>query len=262
MSQVSKLAPKQEAYAHARTAGKRPSDAYRASRDTSRMATSTINANAKRLERKPAVKARIEQLRRESGVADKDPISTRARTREGRPDRKGGGQGEHTHGGAVAEMGRDGASGRFLPGNRFWEARASSGPAPRFANGEMLWAACVKYFEWVEDNPLYEAQMVTFRGAASAFPIAKMRPMTIRGLCIFLGISHRTWNEWKKDREDLLETIERVDSVIYTWKFDGAAAGLLNANLIARELGLADKQEHGGKDGGPIQVQELVPQHM
>jgi hypothetical protein len=53
--------------------------------------------------------------------------------------------------------------------------------------------------------------------------------------------------------------IERAEAVIYTWKFEGAAANLLNANLVARELGLADKAELMGRDGGPIRYQDLEP---
>ena len=41
-----------------------PSAAYRMSRDTSRMATATVNANAKKLDRKSEIKVRIEELRR------------------------------------------------------------------------------------------------------------------------------------------------------------------------------------------------------
>jgi phage terminase small subunit len=52
------------AFAQAVAAGAKLSDAYRGSRDCSKMATSTINANAKKLARKPALKARIEELRR------------------------------------------------------------------------------------------------------------------------------------------------------------------------------------------------------
>jgi hypothetical protein len=37
--------------------------------------------------------------------------------------------------------------------------------------------------------------------------------------------------------------------VIYEQKFTGAAADLLNPNIIARDLGLADKQDHQSSDG-------------
>jgi phage terminase small subunit len=61
---VTALTPKEEAYCEARAQGKGPSAAYRASRDCTKMSTASVNSNAKRQERKPAIKARIEELLR------------------------------------------------------------------------------------------------------------------------------------------------------------------------------------------------------
>lgn len=154
-------------------------------------------------------------------------------------------------------MDRDPQTGQFLPGNRFWEARSSAGPKPKFEGPEQLWEACSEYFEWIEANPLYEDKLVTFQGSASHEPVAKMRAMTIGGLCLFLDISFETWSEWRKSRTDLSEVISRAEAIIYQQKFSGAAADLLNANIIARDLGLADKTEHTGKDGGPIETSSV-----
>lgn len=137
-------------------------------------------------------------------------------------------------------------AGRFLPGNRFWEARSSAGPKPTFSNPDDLWAACVEYFNWVAENPLYADQLVTFQGSATHEPVAKMRAMTIGGLCLFLDIEDRTWRLWRDERPDLLPVITRAEAVIYQQKFTGAAADLLNPNIIARDLGLADKKELTG----------------
>lgn len=78
-----------------------------------------------------------------------------------------------------------------------------------------------------------------------------MRAMTVSGLCIFLDISQQAWGEYR-DRDGFGEVTSRVDEIIRTQKFEGASAGLLNANIIARDLGLADKSELGGAGGGPI----------
>ena len=149
---------------------------------------------------------------------------------------------------------RDKGSGQFLPGNRFWEARSSAGQKPLFANGEALWKVCVEYFTWVEANPLWEDHLVTFQGMATHEPVAKMRAMTLAGLCHFLDIDQRTWALWRASRADLIPVITRAEAVIYEQKFSGAAADLLNANIISRDLGLADKSELTGKDGGPIET--------
>jgi phage terminase small subunit len=61
---MSQFTAKEEAFAQAVAAGAKLSDAYRGSRDCTKMQTSTINANAKKLARKPGIKARIEALRR------------------------------------------------------------------------------------------------------------------------------------------------------------------------------------------------------
>lgn len=145
-------------------------------------------------------------------------------------------------------------AGRFLPGNRFWEARSSAGPKPKFENADDLWMACVEYFNWVTDNPLYADQLVTFQGAATHEPVAKMRAMTIAGLCLFLDVAPNTWREWRDARPDLTTIITRAEQVIFQQKFEGAAADLLNGSIIARDLGLADRKELSGPDGGPVQI--------
>jgi hypothetical protein len=119
-----------------------------------------------------------------------------------------------------------------------------------------LWTACQEYFAWVEENPLMEARIIAFQGAATHVPVAKMRAMTISGLCIFLDIGRRTWDEYRI-RQDFLPVCSHVEQIIREQKFTGAAADLLNANIIARDLGLADRQEHTGKGGGPIETVDL-----
>ena len=138
--------------------------------------------------------------------------------------------------------GRDNA-GRFVIGNRFWEARSSHGPNPKFSNPDDLWDACLEYFAWVEDNPLYETKGFAFQGSVTKEVFPKMRAMTVGGLCIFLDIARSTWDEWKKGRSDLSEVITRAEEIIRDQKFSGAAAELLNPNIIAREIGLADKND-------------------
>lgn len=143
--------------------------------------------------------------------------------------------------------------GRFAKGNRIWEAGLGRGNGhPRkFETADDLWQAAVGYFEWVESNPLKQDNLVTYQGTAHHEPTAKMRAMTQTGLCLFLGVSKETWHGWKNPahhlhRPDLMDVIEQIEAVIWEQKFTGAAADLLNSNIIARELGLADRREMTG----------------
>ncbi|NDV52121.1 terminase small subunit [Salipiger sp. PrR003] len=158
---------------------------------------------------------------------------------------------------------RDPDTGRFLPGHRFWEARSSHGRKPTFADADTLWEACVEYFAWVEGNPLREAKAFSYEGRVTLAELPKLRAMTISGLCLFLDIASETWRGWKTEghalyRPDLVEMISRVEAVIYEQKFTGAAADLLNPSIISRELGLAEKNEHSGPNGGPVEVRTLA----
>ena len=142
---------------------------------------------------------------------------------------------------------------QFQKGNKFWLARSSHGRNPIFSNPEQLRNACYEYFQWVEDNPLYEEKIFHSQGMITKDTITKMRAMTISGLCIFLDIDRTTWENYRNN-QDFFRITKEVEEIIYNQKFTGAAADLLNSNIIARELGLADKQqnEHTGVDGKPI----------
>jgi hypothetical protein len=138
-------------------------------------------------------------------------------------------------------------------GNEFWKARSSHGRDPIFKSPEELWEACQEYFEWVENNPLREERATQYQGVFVKGKVNKMRAMTIGGLCIFLDIDDITWKNYR-ERKDFFRVTKQVEQIIRDQKFSGAAADLLNANIIARDLGLkeATTNEHTGKDGGPL----------
>jgi len=127
-------------------------------------------------------------------------------------------------------------------GNQFWKARSKHGRDKLFESADALWEACCEYFEWVEANPLYEMKPFAYQGVVIQEPVAKMRAMTIQGLCLFLDITRETWYQWRK-QDGFSDIAAKAEEVIYSQKFAGAAADLLNANIIARDLGLADRSE-------------------
>jgi hypothetical protein len=131
----------------------------------------------------------------------------------------------------------------FQVGNKLWNARSSHGRNPIFDDKEKLWDACVQYFEWVESNPLIEEKIFHASGLITKDTVEKIRAMTISGLCFFIGVSFDTWLRYKASA-DFCDIVKEAESVIFNQKFAGAAADLLNASIICRELGLADKTEN------------------
>lgn len=90
-------------------------------------------------------------------------------------------------------------------------------------------------------------ELVKYQGDAEQVEVPKMRAMTISGLCRFLDIDQTTWGEYRK-KPDFSPVVTRVEEIIRDQKFVGAAADLLNPNIIARDLGLRDglNTEHSG----------------
>lgn len=136
-------------------------------------------------------------------------------------------------------------------GNQFWKARTTHGRDKLFQTPEILWEACQEYFQWNHDNPLQAAELVKFQGNAKVKHVPKLRAMTIGGLHIFLGINSATWSDYKA-RKEYSTIITQVELIIRTQKLEGAAADLLNPNIIAREIGLTDKVQHSGDAANPI----------
>lgn len=138
-------------------------------------------------------------------------------------------------------------------GNQFWLARSRHGRNPIFKDPKQLWEGCLDYFQWVEDNPLKEEKATQFQGEFIKDTVDKMRAMTIGGLCIFLDIDESTWFDYAK-KQDFSNITRKAEKIIRNQKFTGASADLLNANIIARDLGLVDKKEHGSDPARPVQV--------
>lgn len=126
-------------------------------------------------------------------------------------------------------------------GSKAWDSRLPAGRKLIFKDPQTLWDACVEYFEWNQANPLKEEKINFYQGEPTVHSINKMSALTMDGLCVYLEIGQSTWYDYC-NREVFSEVTKRVDAIMRNQKFTGAAADLLNANIIARDLGLADKQ--------------------
>lgn len=139
-----------------------------------------------------------------------------------------------------------------------WLAVSTRGRKPIFPDPETLWNACLEYFAWVQSNPLYEQRVFCNQGEITRADVPKMRIMTLAGMRLFLDIDRHTWDDYAKRTPEFTAVCTRAEDIIYQQKLSGAAADLLNANIIARELGLVDKQEREHKGG--VKVTTNVPE--
>lgn len=127
-------------------------------------------------------------------------------------------------------------------GNQFWKARTTHGKDKLFTTPEILFSAACEYFEWCGANPIVEEKVFHAGGVITRADVELLRPFTIAGLNNFLEISKETLAGYRK-LNDYIGVISKIESIIYDQKFTGATVGLFNSNIIARDLGLSDKQE-------------------
>lgn len=136
----------------------------------------------------------------------------------------------------------------FKEGNNYWEHREKHGRDYKYTP-EKLWEEAILYFQWAKDNPLMESVFVQKgivikdeqgnRKTVYEYPMPKMRAMTLKAFHLFADIGHSTWEGYKKI-DDFSTITTRIQSIIYSQKFEGAAASMLNPNIIARDLGLKE----------------------
>lgn len=149
--------------------------------------------------------------------------------------------------------------GKFTRGNRAWKRRIHEN-FKKIKKPEELMAMVCEYFQWLEDNPLMEGQIKSFEGSHTIEELPKMRAPTLAGLCAHLGIHRDTWGAWRRGERcpEFATVVEWTEQIMYDEKFTGAAAGLLNPMIIVRDLGLSEKNELTGANGGAIQTEDVT----
>lgn len=144
------------------------------------------------------------------------------------------------------------------PGNQLWRLRKTHGRPRKVKSSAALWKLACDYFEWIEENPIWEQQLVTNRGDYTRVNVPHMHAMTIIGFCLHAGLKTSCYYEYRK-LDEFKDVCEQIENIIYEQKFSGAAANMLNQAIIARDLGLKDKSEITGASDGPVQwVVEFV----
>lgn len=131
-------------------------------------------------------------------------------------------------------------------GNQFWKmAKKPTGRPIEFESPEQLEKEANKYFQWCDDNPFEVDKLFHYQGEITRGIEYKMRAYTLKELCLFLGVNEVYFNQFNvKKHLEFSKVIARIRDIIYTQKFTGASAELLNPNIIAMELGLKTRIEN------------------
>lgn len=136
-------------------------------------------------------------------------------------------------------------------GNKFYLLAEKKPGAPKmFKTPDDLWKAFTEYKQYTDDNPWIMYDVVkTGKDTGKLLPMPHQRPYTLMGFAVYLGTSFNTLYNYKEKYKDFFNVYTRIDDECRTQKFQGASVGAFNANIIARDLGLADKKDLSSEDG-------------
>ena len=110
-----------------------------------------------------------------------------------------------------------------------------------------------EYVKWSEVNVIEIGERQ--KGIASGGYVDKtttnykQRLISVHGFLVFIGKSKRWWTELSDGKQgDKFSTLkDSITSYCEDYQKEMAAAGIFNANIISRLLGLADKKELTGE---------------
>lgn len=160
----------------------------------------------------------------------------------------------------------------------YWEWRKKVGRPKNIKTPQELWDLACEYFQTVDENPilLQEQKRGSVNMPRSAegidpklmeqiinpvISLETQRPYTWTGLESYLFEQRHVildLEDYRYNRDGRYSEyggiIRAIDRIIFTQKFEGAAAGIFNANIIARDLGLVDKSEQKNK----VEVTEKI----
>lgn len=134
------------------------------------------------------------------------------------------------------------ASKKAMLGNEWYKLRSKHGRDRLFATPQLLWEAACEYFNIIDGTPLHDIKTMVVKGKVVQQKVPLRKPYQWRGLCLYLGCSHAYFRAFRATCKDVdfLTVVSLIEDVIYTQKFEGAAAGQFNSLMISRDLGLRE----------------------
>lgn len=131
-------------------------------------------------------------------------------------------------------------------GNNYWQFRNKHGRDFAYTP-DAFWEEAVSYFEWIS-NKVWNKKDPIKSGdlAGTLIDIPTQTPMSISSFCLYADIDENTFQRYEKSEgyEDFWAITKTIKLIIESQQFEGATVGAFNPNIIAKKLGLVDKQHH------------------
>lgn len=128
--------------------------------------------------------------------------------------------------------------------NIFQITRRKGGKEKVYTDPDKLLSKAFEYFAWCENNPLHKKELMRSgdrKGEIVEIPV--VRPFTISGMCVYCGISERTFLSYERD-EELKDAALHILDIIKHNQLEGAITGAYNSSFVVRLLNLTDSPDN------------------
>ncbi len=129
-------------------------------------------------------------------------------------------------------------------GLEWWRPRLEGGRERLYKTPEDMREAVMAYMEMVANTHIEKPDVVK-GGDSAGVQIATNIPMypSVIGLSNYLGFKSKQTYYNYRERTGFLDVLKEADDIMTAWQLQGAVVGYYNQSIVARLLGLADKQE-------------------
>ena len=115
---------------------------------------------------------------------------------------------------------------------------------------QQIWDKFIEYQELNKKNVYNRPELIKSGDmAGTVVNVELIPPLTIVGFAVHLNVTHKTLCEWFNDTDkegnttELCEVSTRIRDIIQSDQLSGASVNVFNPAIIARLIGLTDKQE-------------------
>jgi len=123
------------------------------------------------------------------------------------------------------------------------------------ATAEELLQKFDEYAAHCRANPVEVEKTQLFEGVVKRWTEQKRKPISILAFCQWIGVTSTTFYSWSKlDDEPYVAAQRMIRDAMHADRFEGGLVGQYHAMLVAKSMGLVDKQEveviGGASDAG------------
>ncbi len=137
---------------------------------------------------------------------------------------------------------------------KFQSSFGPNGKEQEYNHPDDLLGKAFEYFTWCDENPCMKTEYNRSgenKGKFTEIPLE--RPYTLSGLCVYCGISQKTFASYYKT-EDMKSAAMHIADIICQHQTEGAVNGMYSQTLISRLLDQIKEFETTAEMNRPIVV--------